>query len=159
MILRVGDYVTGAFRHSFRELGIMLENEEINAIRGRSKRDAIVALFQQHMGAQAENMAESVHQTFQKVLRKAVSQQGVEPMPGAEEVFKWLKDQNVRVALSTGFDRHVTSLMLDSVSWTAIVDAVVCGDEVNRGRPAAGSDLESDGADRPHRGVSRCGGG
>ena len=40
------------------------------------------------------------------------------------------------IALNTGIDRHIASLMLDSISWSGIADAVICGDDVNRGRPA-----------------------
>ncbi|MEO7156586.1 MAG: HAD hydrolase-like protein, partial [Vicinamibacterales bacterium] len=40
-------------------------------------------------------------------------------------------------ALTTGFDRDIATLLLTSLGWTRdAVDAVVCGDEVPRGRPA-----------------------
>jgi phosphonatase-like hydrolase len=41
------------------------------------------------------------------------------------------------LALATGFDRDTTRLLLDSVGWSAgRGDAVVCADDVSRGRPA-----------------------
>jgi phosphonatase-like hydrolase len=41
------------------------------------------------------------------------------------------------VALNTGFDRDTARLLLDALGWTTgKVDAIVCGDEVPRGRPA-----------------------
>ena len=134
--LRVGDYVTGAFRQAFKESGVMLKNEEINAIRGRSKREALAMLLQRHLGSQAATRTESVHQSFQELLRKYVSEQGVKTISGAGEVIGWLKDRDVLIALNTGIDRHIASLMLDSISWSGIADAMVCGDDVNRGRPA-----------------------
>ena len=134
--LRVGDYVTGAFRQAFKESGVMLKNEEINAIRGRSKREALAMLLQRYLGSQAATRTESVHQSFQEQLRKYVSEQGVKTISGAGEVIGWLKDRDVLIALNTGIDRHIASLMLDSISWSGIADAIVCGDDVNRGRPA-----------------------
>ena len=134
--LRVGDYVTGAFRQAFKESGVMLKNEEINAIRGRSKREALAMLLQRHLGSQAATRTESVHQSFQELLRKYVSEQGVKTISGAGEVIGWLKDRDELIALNTGIDRHIASLMLDSISWSGIADAMVCGDDVNRGRPA-----------------------
>ena len=134
--LRVGDYVTGAFRQAFKEFGVMLKSKEINAIRGRSKREALAMLLQRHLGSQAETRTESVYQTFQELLRKYVSEQGVKTISGAREIIGWLKDRDVLIALNTGIDRHIASLMLESVSWSGIADAMVCGDDVNRGRPA-----------------------
>ena len=41
------------------------------------------------------------------------------------------------MALNTGFDRVVTNLLLSRLGWDRdLVDAVVCGDDVARGRPA-----------------------
>ena len=134
--LRVGDYVTGAFRRAFKESGVMLKSEEINAIRGRSKREALAILLQRHLGSQSAIRTESVYQTFQELLRQYVSEQGVKTISGARKIIGWLKDRDVLIALNTGIDRHIASLMLDSISWSGIADAMVCGDDVNRGRPA-----------------------
>lgn len=133
---RVGDYVTGAFHQAFSESGIILNDGEISAIRGRWKRDAIAVLLQRHIGSKAASIRESVYQSFQNLLEQAILEQGVEAIPGAEEIFGWLQDRNVLIALNTGFDRHIVSLILDSVGWSEIADAVVCGDDVDRGRPA-----------------------
>jgi phosphonatase-like hydrolase len=41
------------------------------------------------------------------------------------------------VVLNTGFDREITRFLLEALGWTGgLVDAVVCGDDVTRGRPA-----------------------
>lgn len=63
-------------------------------------------------------------------------EQSVKAIDGAEKIFEWLKDKDVLIALNTGFDRYIASLLLDSVGWSGIADVVVCGDDVNRGRPA-----------------------
>ncbi len=44
--------------------------------------------------------------------------------------------RGVRIALNTGFDREITTLLLRALGWQALADAVVCGDDVARGRPA-----------------------
>ena len=134
--LRVGDYVTGAFLRAFKESGVTLKSEEINEIRGRSKREALAILLQRHLGSQSAIRTESVYQTFQELLRQYVSEQGVKTISGAGEIIGWLKDRDVLIALNTGIDRHIALLMLDSISWSGIADAVICGDDVNRGRPA-----------------------
>ena len=40
------------------------------------------------------------------------------------------------MALNTGFDRALTTHLLDALGWREIADVVVCGDEVAAGRPA-----------------------
>ncbi len=131
-----GNYVMEAFRQAFNESGIRLKDKEIKAIRGRSKRDAIAGILQVHSGSNALGMIETVYGTFQKLLIDSVSEQGVEPVPGTDDVFGWLRDRKVKIALNTGFDRHIISMLLDRVDWSGIVDAVVCGNDVERGRPA-----------------------
>jgi phosphonatase-like hydrolase len=51
-------------------------------------------------------------------------------------VFDWLKSRGVALALSTGFDRSITSLLVSCLQWETEVDAIVCGDEVKQGRSA-----------------------
>src|SRR5262249_16905898 len=63
----------------------------------------------------------------------------VREIPGAAGVFSWLRGRGVRVALNTGFDRETAAMLLDALGWSkGAVDALVCGDDVPRGRPAPG---------------------
>jgi phosphonatase-like hydrolase len=62
---------------------------------------------------------------------------GVRAIPGAAEMIHDLRARGIKVALTTGFDRDIATLLLSSLGWTRdAVDAIVCGDEVPRGRPA-----------------------
>ncbi len=57
--------------------------------------------------------------------------------PGAVSLIQDLRARGIKVALTTGFDRDITTLLLSSLGWTRhTVDAVVCGDDVPNGRPA-----------------------
>ena len=154
-----GNYVMEAFRQAFNESGIRLKDKEIKAIRGRSKRDAIAGILQVHSGSNAPDMIKAVYGTFQKLLIDSVSEQGVEPVPGTDDVFGWLRDRKVKIALNTGFDRHIISMLLDRVDWSGIVDAVVCGNDVERGRPAPDLKPQSHGADRLHKPIQGAGSG
>jgi phosphonatase-like hydrolase len=69
-------------------------------------------------------------------LERTYRTHGVGPIGRAEEVFHHFRDRGIRVVLNTGFDRDITSLLLDSLNWRHAVDAVVCGDDVQHGRPA-----------------------
>src|SRR5262249_52607730 len=56
---------------------------------------------------------------------------------GAEEVFRWLRQRGIAVALNTGLDRGPLNQILARVGWDGeLVDAVVCAEDVASGRPA-----------------------
>ena len=141
--LRIGDQIPEAFREAFREQGIMLSESEILDIRGRSKREAILVLLEKHFGLQATDMTEMVHERFLQLLDQAFSKKEVEAIAGSEETFHWLKERKLRIALNTGFERRFAMLLLERIDWIGIADAVVCGDEVPRGRPAPDLIIES----------------
>ena len=49
-----------------------------------------------------------------------------------------LTGQGIKIAINTGFDRAITTLVLQATGWDLrdTVQAVVCGDDVPQGRPA-----------------------
>jgi len=48
-----------------------------------------------------------------------------------------LRVKGIRVALTTGFDHNIVTLLLSTLGWLHdTVDAVVCSDDVSNGRPA-----------------------
>ena len=130
-----GGRVSDAFLIALREHGVEVTPEQLSRVRGSSKREAVLHFLPE--GADRAARAETIHDSFREHLARLYRAGGVEPVEGAEETFRWLKRRGVRVALNTGFDRDITGLLLSSLGWeNEVVDAVVCGDDVKRGRPA-----------------------
>jgi phosphonatase-like hydrolase len=126
--------VPAAFTAALAEHGIAVSAEMLASVRGASKRQAIERLVPDAPGRGAR--AEAAFASFQRHLADRYSET-VRPVPGAEDAFRWLKAQQVRVALSTGFDRATTALLLAALHWShGVADAVICGDDVSEGRPA-----------------------
>lgn len=127
--------VAEALLNALREHGIEVAPEQLSKVRGSSKREAVLHFIPE--GADRFGQAETVYNSFREHLSRLYKAWGVEPVEGAEETFRWLKRRGVRVALNTGFDREITDLLLSSLGWEVeVVGAVVCGDDVRRGRPA-----------------------
>ena len=125
--------VPAAFAAALAAHGITLGADEISRMRGASKRQAIRDLLPPDQTDQAER----IYLEFRRVLSKAYREGGVREIPGAGELFARLRARGIKVALTTGFDRDTTTLLLTSLGWKAdVVDAIVCGDDVPRGRPA-----------------------
>ena len=135
--VRAADQVPAAFRQAFKHIGVALSGEDIRAVRGRSKREAISDLLPRHLSsAERQQLATEVYGRFRRILIERYEHQGVEPIAGAEETFTWLKTRGVKVALSTGFDRELTTLLLKMVGWDQAIEVIVCNEDVPRGRPA-----------------------
>ncbi len=136
-IIRASDQVPAAFREAFARINIALSDDEIQAIRGRSKHEAISKLLDRHHEVGADYLDPlKVYGDFQKILLQRYQTQGIESIDGAEATFDWLKTRSVKIALNTGFDRDLADRLIRWVGWNKIFDAVISNDDVSRGRPA-----------------------
>jgi phosphonatase-like hydrolase len=126
--------VPAAFTAALAEQEIVVSPQEVNAVRGASKRQAIFSLT-----PEGPDRAERAATTYAAFVRHLTAEfaRGVRPVTGAVDTFRWLRERKVKIALNTGFDREITNLLLAALGWqSGVVDAVVCGDEVSAGRPA-----------------------
>ena len=129
--------VPEAFTTVLGKHGIEVGEEALRAVRGASKRDAIRHFVAQHHTADVDRLTDEVFNDFRDHLARLFRAGGVKPVAGAAETFKWLRARDTRIALTTGFDRLTTDLIIDAVGWRdGIADAIVCGDDVALGRPA-----------------------
>ena len=130
--------VPAAFSAALQKHGLAIEWGLLASVRGASKRDAISRLVASRIGDrnEARACADAIYADFCRALAERFAAE-LRPVPGAPDVFRWLQQRGVRVALNTGFDRPMTQLITDGLCWNdGLVDAVVCGDDVPQGRPA-----------------------
>ena len=126
--------VPAAFEAALAEHAIHVTPEQVNAVRGASKRQAIRQLVPE--GPDRAERAERAYTSFKEQLSQRF-RANVRAISGAEQTFAWLQERGVRVALNTGFDRDITTLLVSALGWNqGRVDAIVCGDDVASGRPA-----------------------
>lgn len=133
--IRASDQVPAAFKAAFARFDIELSDDAIEAIRGKSKHEAIAQLLNERRGSGRPDTA-TVYECFQTVLMQKYEAEGIEAIDGAHATFNWLKAGNIKIALNTGFDRNLAEPIVRTVGWERIVDALVCNDDVARGRPA-----------------------
>jgi phosphonatase-like hydrolase len=127
--------VPQAFAAAFERAGLPLTAEDLRAVRGTTKRQAVVNLVSGAPDRAA--LAEYVYEAFREELRARYAADGIQPIPGAQETFAWLRHRRIGIALTTGFDRDITTMLLAALGWTdGIADAIVCGEDVVHGRPA-----------------------
>ena len=125
--------VPAAFSTALAEAGVTLTADEIMRVRGASKRQAIRDL----LPPSEQTRADQIYQRFEDELARRYKTDGVRSIAGAEEIFRRLREKGVKVALTTGFDRAIALGLLSSLGWTrTLIEVVVCGDDVDNGRPA-----------------------
>ncbi len=128
-------YVPTAFKAALSSHGYPVSDAEIYSWRGASKREVVGRIIGEKKGVD-DGLSERVYRTFQENLIDLFRDHGAQPVEGVEQAFACLREADVRVAVTTGFDRPITEEVLGGLGWEEVLDAVVCGDDVSAGRPA-----------------------
>ena len=127
--------VPRAFVAALADHGIQVTDEAIVAVRGASKREAVRHFVPD--GPDHQRIADVIYATFCTHLTRLFAEMGVHPIDGAAEAFAALRASGVKVAITTGFDREIQSLLLAALGWdSSVADAFACLDDVKNGRPA-----------------------
>jgi phosphonatase-like hydrolase len=135
--VRASDVIPQAFRKAFETVGVNLSDDDITAARGKSKREAISSMLFESVGAKkAGAYAMQVYDAFENTLLQQYWDTTVKPIDGARETFDWCRENRTQVALATGFDSRLADVLVQKLGWQDAVDAIVCNDEVAKGRPA-----------------------
>lgn len=131
--VRDGGEVPVAFEAALAAAGIFIDAARINAVRGASKRQAVIMLTPD--GADREERADAIYRDF--VSRLTAAYVGnVRAIDRAAATIDACRAAGLRVYLNTGFDRDITALLIRELDWAGRIDGVVSGDDVASGRPA-----------------------
>lgn len=106
---------------------------------GKAKLQAIIDILSLKFGeVTAAQHAEKIHETFLNQLEDSYRNNEIVGQPNAEEVFKKLRSENIKIALNTGYSRNIANILLDKLGWVEqnLIDYSVTFDEVENGRPA-----------------------
>ncbi len=144
------DYGCRAPAHVFREIftrrEIHVTEAQAREPMGAAKRDHIAAILQMAPVSQQweskfgalpnDQDVDSLYADFLP-LQKQVLAAHTDVIPGAVDVCRWLKEQDVRVASTTGYTRELMEVIIPAAAEQGFLpDSIVCSDEVRVGRPA-----------------------
>jgi len=151
--VRDNNEVLYCFEKACKDMGITASTERLNALMGVSKLEVFQLLWREQlsMNTPLETIAQKSGETFEyfrEILEKYYQTHSVEPTEGALEVFEWLRNRDIKIALNTGFYRGVTNIILNKLGWLAglnphyvgdvgtTIQCSITSDEVPQGRPA-----------------------
>jgi phosphonatase-like hydrolase len=126
--------VAAAFTTALAQYNIHITAEQLSSVRGSSKRQVVLNFIPDV--ADRMQIAQGIYDAFHEDLKRRYASEGIEPIEGAADVFRSLRDPGIKIAFTTGFDRDIARLLIDALDWQEITDAVVCAEEVREGRPA-----------------------
>lgn len=132
--------VNDAFRAAFLESGIDVSAADVDTVMGYRKIEAIEIILKKYLEAMEYDAARInlIHNSFTaKMVSFYENDLELAPLPEVLETFSILKANGIKIALNTGFTRIITNVILKKLGWNenALIDAVVCSDEVQEGRP------------------------
>ena len=96
---------------------------------GQSKIDVFTELLGDADRAYQANIA------FEESYVSEIAKVGAVSMPGAEEIFAYLRSEKIAVALTTGFSRSTLDTLITDLGWSELIDVSVTPSEAGRGRP------------------------
>lgn len=143
--------VEHCFRQAALQTGLEMSEAETLAVQGWAKRFVFETYWERQLGQRGEHWLQQVDHsfhTFTQILENHYLTQPIVPTEGALEVFAFLREQGIKIALTTGFYRKVTDIILKRLGWlqglneqylntgNALIDCSISSDQVANGRPA-----------------------
>jgi phosphonatase-like hydrolase len=130
--------VYNTLREVVAETGLDISQEEANNLAaGKEKRQAIRDLLAFGNVNVTDSLIEQLYTRFLDLLQRAYADLDVKPMPGSESVFRFLKENDIKVVLNTGYNRETALHLLKKLNWKigTIIDGLVTASDVERSRP------------------------
>ena len=142
--------VENCFLEAVNQTGLTTTHDEINSMMGWSKLAVFEKLWKKELPkAYEHDLAKRIdysYSVFKKILESHYLNSEIFPTEGSVEIFKYIKEQNIKIALTTGFYRKVTDIILHKLGWdeglnavhtgSQLINASISSDEVTAGRPA-----------------------
>ncbi len=145
--------VLDCFIQATENSGLKIDAGKLNFMMGWAKKLVFQTLWAEQIGKEHpdfETKVETSYSKFKQILEARYRTQPVHPTEGCLDLFAWLKSQNIKIALNTGFYREVTDIILQRLGWDkglnsnyigsseSMIQASVTPSEIynNEGRPA-----------------------
>jgi len=105
---------------------------------GKEKFQAIKDILEKKAGVINDEILHTIFQRFQAKLRTAYDAMDIKAQPGAEDLFKELRNKGVYIVLNTGYDSKTAASILKKVGWGEgnQIDAMITASDVVNKRPA-----------------------
>ena len=120
------------WKQAAADFGYIMEDNHVFAIRSLARKFSVPKL-KDFFG---ENFpTEEIRTRRTELINAHIEKYGVELKKGVSELFDYLKNNNIKLAVATATQRERTFLYLNKINLLNYFDAVICGDMVTNGKP------------------------
>src|SRR5262249_4242980 len=134
-----GGAVLRCLSQTARQYDLPGSDDALNALMGMNKREGFDLLASRRYPnnpGEAEQVSGAALLSCVTAVRPP-SAENLKPIAGVEMTFAFLRGRGVSIAIDTGFDETVGSLIMRRLDWLGKqIDTVVFSSDVVRGRPA-----------------------
>lgn len=111
--------VETCFAEACKDTGLDVSEERILALQGYAKRDVFELLWREKLKSShdLEDYVNLSYNTFREILENHYQNSEILPTEHCLETFDILKRNDIKIALSTGFYRKVTNIILEKLGW------------------------------------------
>lgn len=127
--------VIAAFEQAFSEVVPELwseKSEEFTHYAKVTMGQAKIEVFEYLLGSR--ELAEKAAQAFQTYYLTRLSE--AKAFDGIEQMFRSLRENGIKIALNTGFNRETLDQMIENLGWSDLIDATATPSETKAGRPS-----------------------
>ena len=132
------NFVAKAFINAFRNQAVNVTEGDVNPLMGYPKPIAIQMVLE-NAGIEFDaELVQNIHEDFVGGMITFYEESpSVQPMPGAEELFFYLQEKGVRIALNTGFSWNIAEVIVNRFQWLerGLINDFIASDDVENGRP------------------------
>jgi phosphonatase-like hydrolase len=126
--------VEDCFVQALEKTSLKANHDEINAMMGWSKRLVFETLWKRQLHDASKSKIEEKtiqsYEVFRNTLEDHYINNPVLPTAGCLELFQYLRSRDIKIALTTGFYRKVTDILLRQLGWHKGLDQNYCGDDM-----------------------------
>lgn len=143
--------VETCFANACQHMNLNVSEERILALQGYSKIEVFRLLWDEKIGQEHPEYLENVevsYDYFRMILEEHYEKSPILPTEGCLEIFEFLREKDIKIALTTGFYRKVVNIILSKLGWLqgldnnyfnksgdSVIDVSIASDEVPQGRP------------------------
>lgn len=104
---------------------------------GKEKMQAIRDIISLNGKPREAGLAEKLYKVFDATLTEVYGKLKIKPQQGAEELFKLLQKNDIRIILNTGYNKTTATNILEKLNWKEgeQIDKLVTATDVKNNRP------------------------
>src|ERR1700761_7329819 len=128
--------VMAAFRSTLKNHGYEVSMEEVAPVMGYKKIEAIKILLENNQADKAKitpELIDTIHNDFvTHMVNFYQNAPEIEVFPHAEDTFRKLHENGIKIGLNTGFTRAIADTIINRLQWQekGLIDYLIASDEV-----------------------------